>query len=280
VARNDPLARQIRVVQFTDAEIRRICRLTSQEAERIVRTASQLRGEQVRLASLNAQMWLEVGDATRTGIERAALSATDYKALFDKELAARAGVSLPNWRASQLATAQEGVKALVSRKQNGYTLSQRVWRNSQAARRGLNDTINVGLTLGKSPAEIAKDVAKYVNPNVPGGASSAALRLGRTEVLNAYHTTSINNYKNTPWIGSCIWHLSGSHPRPDECNEYAEQGNLKNGKWSLDQVPAKPHPNCLCYITPVQMPVEEYAQRFKNGEFDDYIDNQLAVATG
>jgi hypothetical protein len=278
VANTDPLRRQLQVIQWTDAETRRIARLASQEAERIVNSASAIRGAQVSLAALNTEMWAGVKDATVGGIGDAVYSATEYQALFDEDLFARAGVGSRYWRAQQLATAQEGVKALVSRKENGITLSQRVWRNSQAAQRGLNDAINVGLALGKSQREIAKDVAKYINPNVPGGSSYAAMRLGRSEVANAYHTTNINKYKQTPWVEKVRWVLSGSHPRPDECNEYAEGGNLRNGLWSPDQIPAKPHPNCLCYTVPEMPDLEAYAKRFEAGEFDDYIDAQMGCA--
>jgi hypothetical protein len=101
------------------------------------------------------------------------------------------------------------------------------------------------------------------------------MRLGRSETLNAYHTTAVRKYQQTPWVEKVRWTLSGSHPRPDECNEFAEGGNLRNGLWSPDQVPGKPHPNCLCYIEPVTMNLDAYAKKFKAGEFDDYIDQQM-----
>lgn len=273
-----PLADQLKVVGWTDGEIRRIARLAGQEAERIVRTSSSLRGAQAKLAAANAEMWAGVKSATTTGMGDAVYESLELNALIDEELMAKAGVSSRYWRASQLATAQQGVESLISRKENGITLSQRVWRQSQAAQKGLNDAINTGLVLGKGPAEIARDVRKYISPNVPGGASYAAMRLGRTEVLNAYHQTSVRKYQQTPWIGSVEWRLSGSHPRPDECNEYEGGGDRPDGTWSPGEVPGKPHPNCLCYIEPVLMDFNEYAKRFDNGEFDEYIDEQMGCA--
>lgn len=275
MARPRPLDDQIRITTWTDSEIRRIARLSSEEAERIVRTSSAVRGAQVSLAAANVEMWAGVKGAVQSGIGDGVYAALDTSALFDETLMDRAGVSSRYWRSSQLATAQQGVESLISRKEDGITLSQRVYRNSQVAQRGLNDAINIGLALGKSQREIAQDVRKYINPNVSGGSSYAAMRLGRSEVANAYHTTNIRKYKATPWIEKVRWVLSGSHPRPDECNEYAEGGNLKNGLWSPDQIPDKPHPNCLCYTTPESMDLETYAKKFENGEFDDYIDEQM-----
>jgi hypothetical protein len=275
----NPLQRQLQVVGWTDAEMRRVMRLAAQEAERLVASASNLRAAQLRLAASNKATWSAVGEVVQNGIGDGVFSALEYQSLFDERMFTRARIPSGYWAASQLATAQAGMEALISRKENGITLSQRVWRDSQTAQRGLNDAINVGLKLGKTPAEIARDVKKYLNPNVPGGASYAAMRLGRSETLNAYHATSVRKYKETPWIEKVRWNLSGSHPRPDECNEYAEGGNLKNGLWSPDQVPAKPHPNCLCYVEPVSMDLDTYAKKFQAGEFDDYIDQQMGCVS-
>lgn len=279
MARQDALARQIKVVQWTDRDIRRIARLAAAEADRIVRTSSDLRGAQVRLAADQVEMWAGVRSATVDGMHSAAAEATKYQALYDTSLAREAGVTLESWTQRMMATADQGVQSLISRRENGMSLSQRVWRNSRVATRGINDAINVGLALGKSPAEIAQDVRKYISPNYPGGASSAAMRLGRTEVLNAYHQTALRRYAQTPWVEKVKWNLSGSHPRPDQCNEYATSGNLAGaGIWTPEAVPDKPHPNCLCYVEPVPMDLETYAQRYEAGDFDDYIDAQLASA--
>lgn len=269
-----PLQRQIKVVQWTDSEMRHIAHKASQEAERIVRTASDIRGAQAKLAAVNVEMWAGVKDATVGGIGDGVYAGLEHTALFDEDLMTRAGVSSRYWKASQLATAQQGVKNLVSRKQNGITLSQRVWRNSQVAQKGLNDAINVGLALNKSPVEIARDVRKYVSPDVPGGASYAAMRLGRTEVLNAYHTTTVEKYKETPWVEQVRWNTSGSHGPPDECDEYEHIGLYRPA-----DVPDKPHPNCLCFITPEPMNLDRYVEKFKAGEFDNYIDKQMGCGS-
>jgi hypothetical protein len=99
------------------------------------------------------------------------------------------------------------------------------------------------------------------------------MRLGRTEVNNAFHASSVKQYRETPWVEKCKWHLSGSHPKPDLCNEYAE--NNGNGVWAVDDVPAKPHPNCLCYVTPINTDLNKFVKNFKAGQYDSYIDEKM-----
>jgi hypothetical protein len=272
MAAGNPLARQIEVVTFTDSEMRQILKAAADEAAAVTARLGEdsLRSVQVNLAKANAEAWAGIGSAARVGVGDAAYSATEYQALFDEQLFSAAGLGSSYWRASMLATAQQGVESLIARKENGITLSQRVWRDSERARMGLDNAINSGLLLGKSPAEIAKDVKGFLNPDVPGGASYAAMRLGRTEVLNAYHTTAINNYKNTPWVHEVEWHLSGSHPRPDACNDYADAGT-----YAPNEVPDKPHPNCLCYITPVVENLATFKKNFDAGKYDSHIQAEM-----
>lgn len=284
MAMPDPLQRQIQSITFSDTEIRRILHLAAVEAKSIINSnASDVRKAQVALANVSAQMWGGVGDATKVAIGDAVYGATEAQALFDEELFKAAGLGSQYWRASMIAQSREGINSIISRKENGITLSQRVYKNGKSTAAALNGAINAGLLLGKGPREIAADVFKYMDPSTPGGASYAAMRIGRSEVLNAYHTTTINNYKKTPWVDRAQWNLSGSHPRPDECNEYADAVNGKGwaaGVWRVDAVPAKPHPNCLCYLTPLMMDLDEYAKNFKSGKYDDYIDQQMGCYRG
>lgn len=283
----DPLRDQIKVMQMTDAEIRRVAREAALEADKVIRSlegkegiGARVRSAQLSVAKTNAEMWAAVGDATKIGIGDAFDAAAESQALWDDALFRKAGFSASYWRMSQLATARSGIGAFLARRENGITLSQRVWRDTSLSRGYLDRAINNGLILGKSAREIANDVKGYLNPNVPGGASYAAMRLGRTEVNNAYHTQARNQFKNTPWIERVKWNLSGSHPRPDQCNEYAEGGDVPAhaGEWFPESVPDKPHPNCLCYVTPVTMDLDTYVKNFQDGQYDDYITEQIGCS--
>ena len=279
----NPLQRQVEVLRLTDGEVRRILNASAQEAQRLVNKygSDTMRAAQIRLNHHMTEVWAGIESATKVGIGDSVYQALEFQALFDEDVFKAAGINRAYWTRSMLATAQQGAEALISRKQNGYTLSRRVYLNNAASRRGLEDTINAALALGKSQREIARDVARYIQPNVPGGVSSAAMRLARTEVNNAYHTTAIRKAQETPWVELMIWHLSGSHPRPDECNEYADNQvspRAPVGSWKVDEVPDKPHPNCLCYVTPEAMDIDKYAKAFKAGKFDDYIDAQMGCS--
>lgn len=268
---------------MTDSEMRRIAHNAALEANRMARELGpdNLRAVKAQLAASSTAMWAGVGDAIKVGVGDAVYSATEWQAHFDERMFAHAKIPSQYWRQSMIATSQEGAQNIISRRTNNMTLSDRVWRNSERAKAGLNQAIDNGLALGKSAAEIANDVSKYLRPDVPGGASSAAMRLGRTEVLNAYHTTSVRKYQETPWVEFVQWNLSGSHPRPDECNEYAEDVPIPRGDPGVYRpmdVPSKPHPNCLCYVTPVVMDLDKYVKNFQSGKYDEYIDRQMGCS--
>jgi hypothetical protein len=274
------LHRQVNVLTFTDAEIRRVALNASKDASKIMANLSptSVRRAQLAMAKVSAEMWAGVGDATKVGIGDAVYNATEMQSLFDEQLFAKVGFSSQYWRASMIAQSKEGIQSLISRKENGIGLSERVYKNHALTKGWVDDKINNGLLLGKSAREIANDVIGFINPNVPGGASYAAMRLGRSEIQNAFHTTSVNHYKQTPWVETVTWNLSGSHPKPDECNRYAESEHIQGGdagQFYPDDVPSKPHPNCLCFVTPDVMSLDAFAKNFKQGQYDNYIDGQM-----
>lgn len=279
MAPNEAMRRVIQTTQLTDDEIRHITRSAASDAERILQTMEPgVRKTQLELAKVNAEMWGAVGDATKIGIGDAVDSAATYQAMFDEGLLANVGIPQRYWHQSMLASARQGIESIISRKENGFTLSERVYRNQALAKGYVDDTVRNGLLLGKSQVEIARDVRKYIDPSTPGGASYAAMRLARTEVNNAYHQTAVRGYQKTPWVERVLWNLSGSHPVPDQCNEYAEAVTHRGwsaGQYGPDDVPSKPHPQCLCFVTPVMMDLDAYAKAFKQGKYDDYISNQM-----
>ncbi len=285
MALDSPLEDIIRTVGLTDTEIRRMMRDAAAEADRVIRSygdslsdARRLRAAQLELAKQQALLWGGVADATKVGIGDAFDASALWQARWDVDLMRSVGLSGTHWHQSLLATARAGIDAFVARQENMMTLSQRVYRNQALSRGYVNRTINNGLLLGKSVTEIAADVKKYIDPRTPGGASYAAMRLARTEVVTAYHESSKKQFMQTPWVERVRWNLSGSHPRPDTCNEYAEDVQHRGwpaGVYRPGDVPDKPHPNCLCYITPEVMDLDQYAKNFKQGKYDKYIDEQM-----
>lgn len=278
----ESLQRTVQSVQFTDSEIKRIATLASQEASSIMAGLEKdsLRRAQIALAKVNVEMWGNIGDATKVGMGDAVWNATEFQALYDQRLFEAAGIDHRYWQASMMQQAKQGIEAVISRKENGFTLSDKVYHNQALSKGYIDNAINNGLLLNKSVAEIKKDVIGFIDPNTPGGASFAAQRLARTEVVNAYHRTAVRKYQQTPWVEKVKWNLSGSHGRPDACNDYADSVHYMGkgwdaGEWRPGDVPEKPHPNCLCYVEPVTMSLDAYAKAFKAGKYDNYIDQQM-----
>jgi hypothetical protein len=100
------------------------------------------------------------------------------------------------------------------------------------------------------------------------------MRLGRTELNNAFHTTTQRLYEKQPWVTAMKWNLSSSHPEGDICDEYAFDAHIPHGEagvWRKGDVPSKPHPNCLCFTTPVTVSDDEFAKQFTDGKYDEYL---------
>lgn len=156
---------------------------------------------------------------------------------------------------------------------NAIDLSPRVYKNRALAAGQVDQAINTGILLGKSSKEIAADVRGLISARAPGGVSYSALRLGRTELNNAFHTTQTRAYAEQPWVAGVKWNLSGSHPRPDACDEYARQDHddLGAGVFRRQNVPGKPHPQCLCYITAITISREDFIDNLFAGRYDTFL---------
>jgi hypothetical protein len=175
---------------------------------------------------------------------------------------------------SLLATARAGVDSYISREENLRALSGRVWKNIALHSGVLDREIAKGLLRGLSAQELAAVVRNYIDPSVRGGVSYAAMRLARTEINNAFHQTAIRYTREMPWVTGYQWHLSGSHPRTDICNELAERnGGLGRGTYHKLNVPSKPHPQCLCYITPATHDNARFYRNLRSGAYDRYIND-------
>ncbi len=176
------------------------------------------------------------------------------------------------WEDSMRQSAVRGVQAMMTRiLETERPLSQRVYHTRSLANGAVSRIINSTLANGSSPYELARAIRSSIRPDVPGGIGYAAKRLARTEINNAFHAQSINDVREKPWVDSVKWNLSKVHvPQPgDLCEVYS--GNL----FAPEDVPDKPHPQCLCYTTPE---LEDWASVESNilaGVYDNYIDEHL-----
>lgn len=128
-------------------------------------------------------------------------------------------------------------------------LSLRVYKNAELASGRIERIIRSSVIRGMSAKELAEQVVPLINPNVRGGVSYAAMRLGRTELNNAFHERQIREAQRE-WVQGVKWNLSRSHPRVDQCDILANKpSDYGLGVYDKDSVPNKPHPQCLCYLT-------------------------------
>lgn len=262
-------------------EIARAARKAGREAEELLeeggrgnRTrANQLRVTRAALYKTMHEMWEGVGTLTIFGeAEAARLAQASMNELEDKLWRAY-GKQGDGIRRALEQQARAGVDAYISRQENIVELSNRVYRNRDLAMGKITQVINAGLLQGKSAKEIANDVEQYINPKTRGGVRYAAMRLARTEINNAFHFSAIRHTREMPWVTGYKWHLSGSHPRADECNLMAsrDHNGMGPGIYNKRSVPGKPHPHCLCYVTAVTVDPKHFAAAMKAGRYDQYL---------
>lgn len=234
-------------------------------------TRLQQRQIAAQLQAVSTQVWKGTGRIVQAGIYQQGFLAADQAI----DLAVLNG--LPGFAAVQLAQplrfeAAQAVEDIISRKTEGFTLAERIYANGKVSTRQVGAIVDRALARQLSARELAKQVKEFYRPDVPGGTSYAAMRLARTEINNAHHTTTVRLAQKMPWVHGFKWNLSGSHSKPDECNEYAahEEG-LGEGVFPKDNVPAKPHPQCLCYLTHIMDEDDVLVGKVISGEYDEYL---------
>lgn len=285
-----PLLQYLAVQQIADKELRAILRDAADEAEAMVTRLAEKAGigAQIRIAQLNvmrnqlrklqAQTYAQVHASLRAQMKTAASAAAQGEALIDDVLFNSVGIHIPALEAAHIAQAQSAVESLYAKAANGIPLSAQVYKTQALSNGWVDRAVNRGIALNKSAKEVAKSVAGLIRPDVPGGVSYAAQRLGRTELNNAFHRSQVTSAQRKPWINGMQWNISGSHPTPDECDDYAEEGHYPNGEpgvYRPEDVPMKPHPQCLCFVTSVTVSRDEFLNNLMDGQYSSYIDSTI-----
>lgn len=223
------------------------------------------------LGQVSTELWTGVGKITRAGMFEAGQLAADQALDLDLFLG-MPGNGIIQYAELTHFQARQSVEDLISRRTEGYALSERIYANGKISVKSAGKIVERGLALQRSAKEIAFAVRGHFSPVVPGGASYAAKRLARTEINNAHHTTTKRLALDKPWILGMHWNLSRSHPKIDPCDELAHSGDGPNpGDYSKPNVPGKPHPQCLCYLTHVQEDSDVFMDKLVSGDYDDHL---------
>lgn len=140
--------------------------------------------------------------------------------------------------------------------QNKWSLSSAIWGDNKQKIKEINKIIANGVMQGRSVADIAKRLQKYVNPNVrnlvdiPGVRGKIdynALRLARTTIQHAYQEAFVEATRLNPFIDAYKWVTSGGHNVCPLCiaRETEDQYGLGAGIFPKDKLPID-HPNGQC----------------------------------
>jgi hypothetical protein len=290
MAQAEPLSAFFGAYKPTEAELKEVLNDAAEEAERLIpkliekhTTGASLKAAQLSLILREIRqqqnaMWADVGMVIRDGMERASLAAVSGENIIDGYLR-RAGLDMPELRASFRAQAMRGFRNVLAKGANGIPLSKQVYKTAALANGWIDRQVRKALILQTDARTLAKQVRNFIDPSVKGGVSYAAFRLARTELNNAFHTVAIER-ADEPWSQGMQWHLSGSHPpsppgKPEKCETYARVDHgLGVGVFAKGHVPRKPHPQCLCYVTQQVVSEEEFLDKLVAGDYDEYLGGQ------
>lgn len=162
---------------------------------------------------------------------------------------------------------------------SGLNLSTRIWNMTQGYKRDLELALSVGLSEGKSAAELSRDIRAYLNEPAklyrrvrnqygnlvlsksaksyhPGegvyrSSFKNALRLARTEINMAYRTSDYVRWQQLDFIVGYDVKRSGRGYSCPVCEALA-------GKYPKTFKFVAWHPNCRCYVIPILMTDEEF----------------------
>jgi hypothetical protein len=242
--------------------------------------SSSVRAAQIRLAMhemrmVHAQIFGDMIPIIKDGHKDAASVASEGLSEIDREYLEAVFVTKGNtqdWIESQKRSAQLGVAHAISRvTKSDKPLSARVYRSRSLANQWVQKLVTSAILRGDSAKDIANAVIGHINPGSPGGTSYAALRLGRTELNNAFHATAITQAEDRPWIDEMEWNLSSTHVlQKCLCETYRRVRFFPMGN-----VPEKPHPHCRCFVTPVLEPYDTFLAKYKAGYYRDWT-NEVA----
>lgn len=221
------------------------------------------------ISKVFTSLWADVGAQVAAGTLEATGAAIQMHSMLVESL----GRGVADDIVAQIqAGFQSKLRVLAGSIDGQFELSDRVFKNRALTEGWVRREVRSGILRGVSAREIANSVRSMIIPSTPGGPSYAAMRLGRTELNNAFHNTSISGYRESPWTRYAKWHLSGSHPSVDICDDYAEHDDgLGTGIWKLGDIPSKPHPHCLCYTTGVTVGRDEFNRMLRNGQLTEFV---------
>lgn len=211
-------------------------------------------------------------DTVRAGVTETADDMAAIRAAATERLMGVNGARF----AGSFAEVPAGVVDLYTRRldREGLKLSPAIWAEAQIPE--IEERITAALARGQASIRLSSEVSQSLEENLrrfvlgtgpgepPKGGSIRykATRLARTEINNAYWEANVLTAHASPVVEAQVWQLSARHRIWDTCDLFAHQEayDLGAGVYPTGKVPAKPHPQCLCYLEDVLRPVDEWAE--------------------
>ncbi len=155
---------------------------------------------------------------------------------------------------------------------NGYRLSTRIWKVAKSSRAALDQYLTDNIAAGTSALQMSRELEQFMyakyrkakykyRTRTPYGTlvSYPGMRLARTEITRAHGQATMLAARQNPFVKKMGWYLSGSHPKIDVCDGYAE-----NSPYELDAFPPYPaHPQCMCTSRPETAEHESVIQQLR-----------------
>lgn len=182
----------------------------------------------------------------------------------------------------------EAMEAFIKRETYGHTLSERVWNYTAQFKQQIELSLSVGLTEGRSAAEISRDVRIHLNEpeklyrkvrnqygelvlsksakayhpgqGVYRSAYQNALRMARTEINGAYREADYIRWQQLDFVvgieiktskAHTAWLTKHWYPRYKRGAAPVEICDQMAGRYPKDFKFIGWHPNCKCYAVPV-----------------------------
>ena len=169
-----------------------------------------------------------------------------------------------------------------------WNLSSAIWGTGKRTQFDINKIVSRGILEHKSTYEIAKQIEKYVNPDVRlpvqsgvmGEVDYNAQRLARTMVQHAYQEAFVSATKDNPFVEAYQWITSGMGNVCPLCieREEADEYGLGAGIYPKDALPLD-HPNGNCTFDIVTTWDEDSAyEAVMEWTFGDLDDEELSEA--
>ena len=96
------------------------------------------------------------------------------------------------------------------------------------------------------------------------GVSYNALRLARTEIQAVLNMSTVQMFKQIPWIEEEQINLSPEHAEVDECDDVVTGGENGDGTYPVGDIILPVHPHCLCYRTAVLLDPTMFVNKLRD----------------